>query len=396
MRRNILLMAVLMLVSAGMYAQDKITIKGHVKFIDEGFKVTVFQRSGTSRKVLAETVVNDDHTYSLEVPVSLPGEAVVDCGKWQSVNVWLEDENLDIDFRGLDTAKIKIKNPPYVYIRGGKNNELMNLINYEGYRNYQRMIAISQNVYRANIQDEAEKSKFSMSMYDMNGDNFTAYMRYFAEHYADRNSVLVAIAALNEEEDKELIEASLAKLEGQSPVSKTLVDNLRKARAEKKAREERMKVGNPAPAFTCLNPRGKSLSPAKYKGKVLVIDFWASWCGPCRQEIPNMKKFYEEFKGQGVEFLSVSIDAKEEAWRKALKEENMAWPQGWVKDGGKEVMDLYQFGGIPFILVIDKDGNIYKKNVRGEGIKTAIQDCLDGKKASAPKAISMGMMGAAM
>ncbi len=396
MRRNILLMAVLMFVSAGMYAQDKITIKGHVKFIDEGFKVTVFQRSGTSRKVLAETVVNDDHTYSLEVPVSLPGEAVVDCGKWQSVNVWLEDENLDIDFRGLDTAKIKIKNPPYVYIRGGKNNELMNLINYEGYRNYQRMIAISQNVYRANIQDEAEKSKLSMSMYDMNGDNFTAYMRYFAEHYADRNSVLVAIAALNEEEDKELIEASLAKLEGQSPVSKTLVDNLRKARAEKKAREERMKVGNPAPAFTCLNPRGKSLSPAKYKGKVLVIDFWASWCGPCRQEIPNMKKFYEEFKGQGVEFLSVSIDAKEEAWRKALKEENMAWPQGWVKDGGKEVMDLYQFGGIPFILVIDKDGNIYKKNVRGEGIKTAIQDCLDGKKASAPKAISMGMMGAAM
>lgn len=109
-----------------------------------------------------------------------------------------------------------------------------------------------------------------------------------------------------------------------------------------------------------------------------------------------MKKFYEEFKGQDVEFLSVSIDAKEDAWRKALKEEGMPWPQGWVKDAGKEVMDLYQFGGIPFILVIDKDGNLYKKHVRGEGIKAAIQDCLDGKKAAAPKTISMGMMGAAM
>jgi alkyl hydroperoxide reductase subunit AhpC len=109
-----------------------------------------------------------------------------------------------------------------------------------------------------------------------------------------------------------------------------------------------------------------------------------------------MKKFYEEFKGKDVEFLSVSIDAKEEAWRKAMKEEGMAWPQGWVKDGGKEVMDLYQFGGIPFILVIDKDGKIYKKNVRGENIKTAVQECLDGKKASAPKVVSMGMMGAAM
>ena len=396
MKRKHLLLAAFMLVSVGMYAQEKITIKGHVKFMEEGFKVTVFQRSGTSRNVLAETTVNADHTYSLEVPVDMPGVAVVDCGRWQSVNVWLEDENLDIDFRGLDTAKIKIKNPPYVYIRGGKNNELMNLINYENHRAYQRMIAISQNAYHAKFQDETEKSKLSVSMYGMSSDNVTAYMRYFAEHYTDRNSVLVAIASLNEEEDKALIEESLSKLEQLSPVSKTLVDNLRKERAEQKARVERMKVGNPAPAFTCQSPKGKTLSPAKYKGKVLVLDFWASWCGPCRQEIPNMKKFYEEFKGQGVEFLSVSIDAKEEAWRKALKDENMAWPQGWVKDAGKEVMELYQFGGIPFILVIDRDGNIYKKHVRGEGIRTAIQDCLDGKKASAPKTVSMGMMGAAM
>ena len=106
MKRKHLLLAALMLVSVGMYAQEKITIKGHVKFMEEGFKVTVFQRSGTSRNVLAETVVNADHTYSLEVPVDMPGVAVVDCGRWQSVNVWLEDENLDIDFRGLDTAKI--------------------------------------------------------------------------------------------------------------------------------------------------------------------------------------------------------------------------------------------------------------------------------------------------
>lgn len=398
MRKKHFLMTVLMLVTGFMCAQDRITIKGEVKFIDEGFKVTVFQRSGTSRKVLAETTVNADHTYSLEVPVSLPGEAVVDCGHWQSVNVWLEDENLDIDFRGIDTAKIKIKNPPYVYIRGGKNNELMNLINYENYRAYQRMIAISQNAYRAKFQDEAEKSKLSVSMYDMSSANAVAYMRYFAEHYTDRNSVLVAISSLSEDDDKALIDESLSKLEKLSPVSKTLVDNLRKERAEQKARIERMKVGNPAPTFTCQNPKGKTLSPAKYKGKVLVLDFWASWCGPCRQEIPNMKKFYEEFKDKGVEFLSVSIDAKEEAWRKALKDENMAWPQGWVKDAGKEVMDLYQFGGIPFILVIDREGNIYKKHVRGENIRTAIQDCLDGKEASAPKSVGMGgmMMGTAM
>lgn len=396
MKKKYFLFAALILSSLSILAQNKVTIKGNVKFIEDGFKVTVFQRSGTTRTVLAETTVNPDHTYSVDVPVNLPGEAIVDCGKWQSVNVWLEDENLDIDFRGLDTAKVKIKNPPYVHIRGGKNNEVMNLINFESYRAYQRMIAISQATYRAKIEDEAERSKLSMTLYGMSSDNLTAYMRYIAEHYADRNSALVAISSLDETEDKALIEEALNKIEKLSPASKTLVDNLRKARAEKKEREERMKVGNPAPAFTCQNAKGKKMSPSDFKGKVLVLDFWASWCGPCRQEIPNMKKFYEEFKGKGVEFLSVSIDAKEEAWRKAMKEENMAWPQGWVKDGGKEVMNLYQFGGIPFILVIDKDGNIFKKNVRGENIKTAVQECLDGKKASAPKVVSMGMMGAAM
>ena len=109
-----------------------------------------------------------------------------------------------------------------------------------------------------------------------------------------------------------------------------------------------------------------------------------------------MKKYYEEFKGKDVEFLSVSIDADKKAWEKARGEENMAWPQGWVTDGGKAVMNTYQFGGIPFILVIDKEGNIYKKQVRGEAIKKAVEDALSGKKAEAPKSIGVMMMGAAM
>lgn len=395
MNKNLLLGA-LMLLSLNVVAQDKVTIKGNVKFMEEGFKVTVFQREGREKKVLAETTVNPDHTYSVEVPVTSPGVATVDCGRWQDVEVWLEDENLDIDFRGLDTAKVKIKNPPYVHIRGGKNNELMNLINFESYRSYQRMIAISQAAYRAKFADEANKQKLSMSLYDMSGENHTHYMRYFVENYSDRNSVLVAISSLGGDADKALVDAALAKLETKSAVSKALVDKFRKDRAERQARLERMKIGNPVPDFVCYSPKNKKISPKDYKGKVLVIDFWASWCGPCRQEIPHLKEYYEEFKGKGVEFLSVSIDAKEDAWRKAMKDEAMTWSQGWVKDAGKEVMDLYQFSGIPFILVIDKDGNIFKKNVRGEGVKKAIQECLDGKKSEAPKAISMGMMGASM
>lgn len=393
--KNWLLLAVCAGFGMAAQAQQTVTIKGFVKFMEDDFKMTVYQRDGTSRKVLAEAPVKADHTYEIKVPVTTPGEAIVDCGKWQSVNVWLEDENLDIDFRGLDTARIKIKNPPYVYIRGGKNNDLMNLINFEAYRNYQMMIAISQAVYRAGIEDDKKKQDLSMKLYDASGDNTSAHIRYFVEHYADRNSVMAAIQRMGDNEP-ELVEAALKQLEGTSATGKELVATYRKKAAEAKAAKERMKVGNPAPAFEFQSPEGKKMALSDYKGKVLVLDFWASWCGPCRQEIPNMKKYYEEFKGKDVEFLSVSIDADKKAWEKARNEENMAWPQGWVTDGGKSVMNTYQFGGIPFILVLDKEGKIYKKNVRGEAIKEAVEDALSGKKAEAPKSISMGMMGAAM
>lgn len=373
-------------------AQQTVTIKGTVKFTDKDFKIEVYRRSGTSKQVLASVPVNADHTYTVTVPFDKAGEAVVDCGKWQDVNVWLEDENLDIDFRGMDTARIKIKNPPYVYVKGGKKNELMNLVNFIGYRGYQTMIAISQNVYRAKIEDQKAKSDLSMSLYDYSGDDRRAWMRYLVEHYSDQNSVLVPIQRLNPDDDAALINAALARLEAVSPSSRQLVADYRRETTEAREHQRRMAVGQPAPDFAFQTVKGKKTSLNAYKGKVLVLDFWASWCGPCRQEIPNMKKFYEEFKGKGVEFLSVSIDAKKDAWAKAMNEEKMAWKQGWTTDAGKSVMDTYQFGGIPFIIVIDKDGNIYRKNVRGEGIKQAIADCLAGKKPGKTVAIAaMGM-----
>lgn len=372
------------------FAQHSVTINGKVKFIDKDFKVSVYQRSGTDKKILAEVPVNDDHTYSITVPFDKPGTATVDCGQWQGVDVWLEDENMDIDFRGIDTAKIKIKNPPYVYIRAGKKNEVMNLVNFVGYRGYQAMIAISQNVWKTKIEDQKEKSTLTNAMYDANYDNSDAWMKYIVEHYADMTSVLVPLSQLDEDKDVDLINATLSHLESTSESAKQIVADYRKKKAEEKEMRERMREGNPAPEFTFQNEKGKTINIKKLKGKIIVLDFWASWCGPCRKEIPNVKKVYAEYKDKGIQFLSVSIDAKKEAWTKALKEEQMPWMQGWTPDAGKSVMNTYQFGGIPFIILIDKEGNIYRKNLRGEDIKNAIDDCLAGKKVAPKVVMSMG------
>ncbi len=398
--KNLILGAALIASCMGTtFAQHTVEIKGKVKFIDDNFQMTAFQRDGFNKKILAETTVNPaDNTYKMIVTVDKPGTVSVDCGHWQDVNVWVEDENMEIDFRGMDTAKIKIKNPPYVYIKAGKKNEVMNLINYEAYRNYQNMIAISQAIYRSPITDEKQKQELAMKLYDMNQQNFMAHMRYIAEHYADQTSAIAAISSLNPDKDAVLIETALATMEKSNPGSSVVSEYRTKAKADKEKRE-RMKEGNPAPEFSFPDAKGKMHSLKEFKGKVLVIDFWASWCGPCRAEIPYLKQYYEEFKNnKDVAFLSVSIDAKRADWEKAVKEENMPWLQLLAPNGGKEIMESYQFSGIPFIIVLDKEGKIYKKHLRGEKVRDAVNDVLSGKKAEAPKTTGgMGMsMGAAM
>lgn len=367
-------------------AQRTVTIKGKVQFADKDFKVSVYQRLFSGRKVLAEVPLNADNTYSITVPFDKPGSATVDCGRWQSVNVWLEDENLDIDFRGKDTAKVIIKNPAYIRINGGKKNELMNLVNFAEHRNYQSMIAVSQNVWKANIENDSIKRALSMSLYEADNENEMAWMKYLVENNGTLSSALVPISLLDaDKKNTDFVEAALNKLAASSELGKLVVDNYRQQKAEQQVLRDRVKEGMPAPDFTFQNEKGKTIHLDKLKGKITLIDFWASWCGPCRKEIPHVKKYYEEYKNKGIQFVSVSIDAKKDAWTKALKEEQMPWLQGWTPDSGKTVLKTYQFNGIPFLILLDKKGNIYRKHLRGEKIKQAIEDCLAGKETEAKK-----------
>lgn len=372
-------------------AQKTITIKGKVKFPYNRFNMEIVERNGFDRIVLDSCKVKEDGTYEFKMKVDRPGVYTLDCQKWQSVQFWAEDENLEINFRGYDTARIKVKNPPYVYINGGPNNEVMNLMNWDSYRGYQLMIGVSQNVYRIpGLNDEA-KSETSMKFYDMLASESTARMRYLAEHYADRNSVLAVLSSLRGDANQGLVDSVLAVLEAKNPNYEPLV-KFKKDRAEAKAQKERLAEGKVAPEFSYPTPDGKqNLGPQDFKGKILVLDFWASWCGPCRAEIPNLKEAYKNYHDKGVEFFSVSIDKDEAAWRKAMKEEAMPWHQAQAPGAGKDVMKLYQFSGIPYILILDKDGKIVAKNMRGKALTDKLDELLSGKKKESVAMPAMGM-----
>ena len=123
-------------------------------------------------------------------------------------------------------------------------------------------------------------------------------------------------------------------------------------RAEQLASAER---GAVAPDFTLSTDRGEQLSLSDFSGKYVLIDFWASWCAPCRASFPAIARLYEQYRGK-LTIIGVSLDRSETAWRKALGEEKCPWVQLWDQKG--EASKTYAVSAIPLLVLIGPDGRI--------------------------------------
>lgn len=155
------------------------------------------------------------------------------------------------------------------------------------------------------------------------------------------------------------------------------IDQVVAALEQKAAADAMFAVGQPFPPFSEKDLDGQPLALADFKGKVVLVDFWATWCGPCVAELPNVVAAYEKFHGKGFEVIGISLDKSRDALTAFIKENKMPWPQyfdglGWDSKLGRQ----YGIQSIPATYLLDREGKIVAKGLRGSDLDSKLAELL--------------------
>lgn len=211
----------------------------------------------------------------------------------------------------------------------------------------------------------------------------------YAESFIDKNLGSPAILSVSNDlfdpktqiEYLKKIENTLSKTMKNSVFHTSLKGNIAKIQqqASQQSRQNGIvQIGAMAPELNFPSPDGKNITLSSLKGKVVLIDFWASWCKPCRMENPNVVRVYNEYKDKGFTIYSVSLDKDKGRWESAIQQDGLAWPnhvsdlKGWQSAASA----LYGVSGIPYTVLIDKDGKVIATNLRGIQLEQKLKEIL--------------------
>ena len=368
-------------------------VEGNVEGLDDGTVVQLVPMSHDNETPIAEATVNGGKfTFVGEVGDSLPFPICVNLmvkDSWGAETFMLEKGNITIDGKatkgepdenGVCAYKweVKVNGSPLTDKLNGykeRRNELDKIFS----DNHEKYAQILQQVSDARMAKDKAKEQQIMETeeykeFDKAEKDFFAKVQDTYKGIVDENKasywgpmMAIYLWSYFTAADKPMYE-SLSPEAQQSWYGKKMIDEIMPAGD----------TGDAAKDFTVKGDDGKELKLADLaKGKkVLLIDFWASWCGPCRKEIPNVKKQYELYKDKGFEVVSISIDQNEAAWRKALEQEQLQWPNFLDRMGAA---DLYKVRSIPAMFLLNaEDLTVIEsgEHARGEALAQRLAELL--------------------
>ena len=273
------------------------------------------------------------------------------------------------------------KRDDFYEVKGSEgSNQLKDLINFFGRKNYEMEQSMAQldslkSTHAPDSMVLAATAKKNSAIQELN-----TYLRQFINTNNNPTLCALVLGWSSRSFSKEEFEAALGNLVRKYPDNATLKavkQDYEQQLAQMSQNNDSSWVGRPAPELTLPDLNGHPVSLASFKGKYLLVDFWASWCGPCRMENPNVVQAYNEYKNKNFTILGVSLDKEKGAWEEAIKADNLGWTQvSDLKYWQSRAADVFQFRGIPFNVLIDPQGKIIAQGLRGADLENKLKEVL--------------------
>ncbi len=374
MKKIALIMATaFMVLACNNLKENEYSISGQVDGMENGKKVFVEIQSETGM-VAKDTGVVENGKFEIK---GITEE--IDLGF-----IRIEDENTSLPFileKGAITVVIKKDTIQNSTVGGTYNNDKLQSFNTETKVISEKIMKYQQaNTERIKEARAANDTvtinqvmkEFNGFQEEMNGlsvkfvkENNKAYLSLLLlENFLVRNYLPV-------EEIKgyfETIDKSLLGTKSAANIKKAIDGNAGNA------------IGAAATEFSGPNPDGKIITLKESLGKVTIIDFWASWCGPCRMENPNVVAIYNEFHDKGLNIIGVSLDKDETKWKEAIAKDGLTWTHvSNLKFWDEPIAKLYSVESIPATFILDENGIIVAKDLRGDALKAKIKELLEVK-----------------
>lgn len=344
---------------------QEVTINGKVKHPNTGYVVLTELKENGFQSV-DSVKLKKDNTFTLKRKVNEPGFYMVNFFNQQKVLVILDKSNVDIAADG--------NNPAGDFtLKGSKDVEDLQKITKAQNELQGKVNSLGVKFQEANDKkDEKAREKIQAEYFTMQAD-FNNRIKGLIREIGPNLASWYATNLLNPEEEYVFLDSLSKGFEKQMPNSKFVKEFKTKLAQYKNV----VTVGQAAPEISLNNPEGNPISLSSLRGKYVLIDFWASWCGPCRQENPNVVRMYNKFKGKNFEIFGVSLDKSKEKWLEAIQKDQLSWVhvsdlKYWQSAGA----EAYGVQSIPATFLVDPSGKVIAKNLRGKALEDKLTQIL--------------------